>query len=111
MGQTRERGCRRFRGPLPATTFTRNLYEHNARQTSAVYEHILKVERERLLAALNPSHVQIWGDDVPSRNNEAAVMHDHFLSLAVNELELHKLRQVEASLKRIRNGTYGICET
>lgn len=78
------------------------------RQTSDVYEDILKLERERLLAVLNPSHVQIWADDVPSRNDEVA--HDQSLSVAVNELELHKLRQVDAALKRLRDGTYGMCE-
>jgi len=75
-----------------------------------VYGQLLRIEHERVRASLNRFPAQSWTGDVRSQETEPAITHDQYLALAVNDLELHKLRQVQASLQRLRDGIYGSCE-
>jgi DnaK suppressor protein len=74
------------------------------------FEDILLAERKRLLATVNRTTSPFSDEDVLGLEDQPRLLHDQFLALAVNEMGVLKLRQIEAALQRLRSGTYGICE-
>jgi DnaK suppressor protein len=44
-----------------------------------------------------------------AEDDQAPILHDHFISLQVKQLDYQTLRQVDAALERLASGDFGIC--
>ncbi|WP_462137027.1 TraR/DksA family transcriptional regulator [Candidatus Mycalebacterium sp.] len=70
----------------------------------------LLLMRERLLKDVSRSTQQATSLDVGDFYDKASDDRERILSLTFSERERNKLNQIEDALKRIDEGTYGICE-
>jgi len=84
--------------------------------TAQIYKHRLVVEREALLAQIDAQHggrmsrAEAASDALDkSEDDLAQIQTSRDVAFAINEHETAGLLAIDASLKRIQAGVYGLC--
>ena len=83
------------------------------RKTIARFKKILLKEREQIVGEVKQiveSSKEMGQDGIQDIGDEAANIYNKQVLLSLNENERLRLKEVDESLDRIENGTYGICE-
>jgi DnaK suppressor protein len=83
------------------------------RKTIAKFKRILLKEREQIVGEVKQiveSSKEMGQDGIQDIGDEAANIYNKQVLLSLNENERLRLKEVDESLDRIENGTYGICE-
>jgi len=83
------------------------------RKTIAKFRKILLKEREQIVGDVKQiveSSKEMGQDGIQDIGDEAANMYNKQVLLSLNENERMRLKEVDESLDRIENGSYGICE-
>jgi len=83
------------------------------RKTIARFRKILLKEREQIVGEVKQiveSSNEMGQDGIQDIGDEAANIYNKQILLSLNENERMRLKEVDESLDRIENGTYGICE-
>ena len=83
------------------------------RKTIAKFRKILLKEREQIVGDVKQiveSSKEMGQDGIQDIGDEAANMYNKQVLLSLNENERVRLKEVDESLDRIENGSYGICE-
>lgn len=79
----------------------------------AKFRKILLKEREQIVGDVKQiveSSKEMGQDGIQDIGDEAANMYNKQVLLSLNENERIRLKEVDESLDRIENGTYGICD-
>ncbi len=79
----------------------------------AKFKKILLKEREQIVGEVKQiveSSKEMGQDGIQDIGDEAANIYNKQILLSLNENERLRLKEVDESLDRIENGTYGICE-
>jgi DnaK suppressor protein len=79
----------------------------------AKFKKILLKEREQIVGEVKQiveSSKEMGQDGIQDIGDEAANIYNKQILLSLNENERTRLQEVDESLDRIGNGTYGICE-
>jgi DnaK suppressor protein len=82
-------------------------------KTIARFKKILLKEREQIVGEVKQiveSSKEMGQDGIQDIGDEAANIYNKQILLSLNENERLRLKEVDESLDRIENGTYGICE-
>ncbi len=82
-------------------------------KTIARFKKILLKEREQIVGEVKQmveSSKEMGQDGIQDIGDEAANIYNKQILLSLNENERLRLKEVDESLDRIGNGTYGICE-
>ena len=82
-------------------------------KTIAKFKKILLKEREQIVGEVKQiveSSKEMGQDGIQDIGDEAANIYNKQILLSLNENERLRLKEVDESLDRIENGTYGICE-
>lgn len=77
------------------------------------FKKILLKEREQIVGEVKQiveSSKEMGQDGIQDIGDEAANIYNKQILLSLNENERLRLKEVDESLDRIENGTYGICE-
>jgi len=83
------------------------------KRTIARFKKILLKEREQIVGEVKQiveSSKEMGQDGIQDIGDEAANIYNKQVLLSLNENERLRLKEVDESLDRIENGTYGICE-
>jgi DnaK suppressor protein len=83
------------------------------RKTITRFRKILLKEREQIVGEVKQiveSSNEMGQDGIQDIGDEAANIYNKQILLSLNENERMRLKEVDESLDRIENGTYGICE-
>ena len=83
------------------------------KRTIAKFRKILLKEREQIVGEVKQiveSSKEMGQDGIQDIGDEAANIYNKQVLLSLNENERMRLKEVDESLDRIENGTYGICE-
>jgi len=83
------------------------------RKTITRFRKILLKEREQIVGEVKQiveSSNEMGQDGIQDIGDEAANIYNKQVLLSLNENERMRLKEVDESLDRIENGTYGICE-
>ena len=83
------------------------------KRTLARFKKILLKEREDIIGEVKQIHEsskEMGQDGIQDIGDEAANIYNKQILLSLNENERMRLQEVDDSLDRIANGTYGICE-
>jgi len=83
------------------------------RKTITRFRKILLKEREQIVGKVKQiveSSNEMGQDGIQDIGDEAANIYNKQVLLSLNENERMRLKEVDESLDRIENGTYGICE-
>jgi DnaK suppressor protein len=83
------------------------------KKTLARFKKILLKEREQIIGEVKQiyeSSKEMGQDGIQDIGDEAANIYNKQILLSLNENERMRLQEVDESLDRIENGTYGICE-
>jgi DnaK suppressor protein len=83
------------------------------KKTIAKFRKILLKEREQIVGEVKQiveSSNEMGQDGIQDIGDEAANIYNKQVLLSLNENERMRLQEVDESLDRIENGTYGICE-
>jgi DnaK suppressor protein len=83
------------------------------RKTITRFRKILLKEREQIVGEVKQiveSSKEMGQDGTQDIGDEAANIYNKQVLLSLNENERLRLKEVDESLDRIENGTYGICE-
>jgi len=83
------------------------------KKTLARFKKILLKEREQIIGEVKQIHEsskEMGQDGIQDIGDEAANIYNKQILLSLNENERMRLQEVDESLDRIENGTYGICE-
>jgi DnaK suppressor protein len=83
------------------------------KKTLARFKKILLKEREQIIGEVKQiyeSSKEVGQDGIQDIGDEAANIYNKQILLSLNENERTRLMEVDESLDRIANGTYGICE-
>jgi DnaK suppressor protein len=83
------------------------------KKTLARFKQILLKEREQIVGEvkqISESSKEMGQDGIQDIGDEAANIYNKQILLSLNENERMRLQEVDESLDRIVNGTYGICE-
>ena len=79
----------------------------------AKFKKILLKEREQIVGEVRQiveSSKEMGQDGIQDIGDEAANIYNKQVLLSLNENERMRLKEVDESLDRIENGTYGVCE-
>ena len=90
---------------------TKNPYFDNKfllAQKDLLLEHKQKTMNNIQNQSKDDLHVD--SDEIIEDGDQAQTYLNQNISFGLRERELHKLREIEAALARIENGTYGSCE-
>ncbi len=86
------------------------------RATTSVHRTPYGAAREMLLAQKNELWRQLQASsgtlaelEKCAEDDQARLLHDQFVSLRVGHLTSRRLRQIDAALARLADGSYGIC--
>jgi len=82
-------------------------------KTIAKFKKILLKEREQIVGEVKQiveSSKEMGQDGIQDIGDEAANIYNKQILLSLNENERLRLKEVDESLDRIENGTYGVCE-
>jgi DnaK suppressor protein len=83
------------------------------KKTLARFKKVLLKEREQIIGEVKQIHEsskEMGQDGIQDIGDEAANIYNKQILLSLNENERMRLQEVDESLDRIENGTYGICE-
>jgi DnaK suppressor protein len=83
------------------------------KKTITKFKKILLKEREQIVGEVKQiveSSKEMGQDGIQDIGDEAANIYNKQVLLSLNENERMRLKEVDESLDRIENGTYGICE-
>ena len=83
------------------------------KKTIERFRRILLKEREQIIGdvkQISESSQEMGQDGIQDIADEAANIYNKQILLTLNENERMRLRDVDESLDRIENGTYGVCE-
>ena len=83
------------------------------KKTISKFKRILLKEREQIVGEVKQiveSSKEMGQDGTQDIGDEAANIYNKQVLLSLNENERTRLREVDESLDRIENGSYGICE-
>ena len=83
------------------------------KKTIARFKKILLKEREQIVGEVKQiveSSKEMGQDGTQDIGDEAANIYNKQVLLSLNENERMRLQEVDESLDRIENGTYGVCE-
>jgi len=83
------------------------------KKTIAKFNKILLKEREQIVGEVKQiveSSKEMGQDGIQDIGDEAANIYNKQVLLSLNENERMRLQEVDESLDRIENGTYGVCE-
>ncbi|MEW6376403.1 MAG: TraR/DksA family transcriptional regulator [Thermodesulfobacteriota bacterium] len=83
------------------------------KKTLARFKKILLKEREQIVGDVKQTYEsskEMGQDGIQDIGDEAANIYNKQILLSLNENERMRLQEVDESLDRIGNGTYGICE-
>ena len=83
------------------------------KRTLERFKKVLLKEREQLFGNVKQMHEsskEMGQDGIQDIGDEAANIYNKQVLLSLNENERMRLQEVDESLDRIENGTYGICE-
>jgi DnaK suppressor protein len=83
------------------------------KKTLLRFKKILLKEREEIIGEVKQiyeSSKEMGQDGIQDIGDEAANIYNKQILLSLNENERMRLREVDESLDRMENGTYGICE-
>jgi DnaK suppressor protein len=83
------------------------------KKTITRFRKILLKEREQIVGEVKQiveSSKEMGQDGIQDIGDEAANIYNKQVLLSLNENERMRLHEVDESLDRIENGTYGICE-
>jgi DnaK suppressor protein len=83
------------------------------KKTITRFKKILLKEREQIVGEVKQiveSSNEMGQDGIQDIGDEAANIYNKQILLSLNENERMRLKEVDESLDRIENGTYGICE-
>jgi DnaK suppressor protein len=83
------------------------------KKTISRFRKILLKEREQIVGEVKQiveSSNEMGQDGIQDIGDEAANIYNKQILLSLNENERMRLKEVDESLDRIENGTYGICE-
>src|SRR3989304_9538378 len=83
------------------------------KRTIAKFKKILLKEREQIVGEVKQiveSSKEMGQDGTQDIGDEAANIYNKQVLLSLNENERMRLQEVDESLDRIENGTYGVCE-
>src|SRR4030043_628272 len=83
------------------------------KKTLSRFKKILLKEREQIVGEVKQTYVssqEMGQDGIQDIGDEAANIYNKQILLSLNESERMRLREVDESLDRIGNGTYGIWE-
>jgi len=83
------------------------------KKTVARFKKILLKEREQIVGEVKQiveSSKEMGQDGIQDIGDEAANIYNKQVLLSLNENERLRLKEVDESLDRIENGTYGICD-
>jgi DnaK suppressor protein len=83
------------------------------KKTIAKFRKILLKEREQIVGEVKQiveSSKEMGQDGTQDIGDEAANIYNKQVLLSLNENERTRLKEVDESLDRIENGTYGVCE-
>jgi len=83
------------------------------KKTIAKFKKILLKEREQIVGEVKQiveSSKEMGQDGIQDIGDEAANIYNKQVLLSLNENERMRLKEVDESLDRIENGTYGVCE-
>ena len=83
------------------------------KRTIAKFKKLLLKQREEIVGEVKQmveSSKEMGQDGIQDIGDEAANIYNKQVLLSLNENERTRLREVDESLDRIENGTYGICE-
>jgi len=83
------------------------------KRTIAKFKKILLKEREQIVGEVKQiveSSKEMGQDGTQDIGDEAANIYNKQVLLSLNENERTRLREVDESLDRIENGSYGVCE-
>jgi DnaK suppressor protein len=83
------------------------------KKTIVKFRKILLKEREQIVGEVKQiveSSKEMGQDGIQDIGDEAANIYNKQVLLSLNENERMRLKEVDESLDRIENGTYGVCE-
>ena len=83
------------------------------KKTIAKFRKILLKEREQIVGDVKQiveSSKEMGQDGIQDIGDEAANIYNKQVLLSLNENERLRLKEVDESLDRIENGSYGVCE-
>jgi DnaK suppressor protein len=83
------------------------------KKTIGKFKKLLLKEREQIVGEVKQiveSSKEMGQDGIQDIGDEAANIYNKQVLLSLNENERVRLKEVDESLDRIENGTYGICE-
>ena len=83
------------------------------KRTIAKFKKILLKDREQIVGEVKQiveSSKEMGQDGTQDIGDEAANIYNKQVLLSLNENERMRLKEVDESLDRIENGTYGVCE-
>lgn len=75
----------------------------------AQYRKLLLAKRADLRSESGEKPVDPVAVDRIAEDDQAPILHDHFISVQVKQLDYRTLRQVDAALDRLDKGEFGIC--
>jgi len=99
--------------PVKARAEEKKGLEKVDKKTIARFKKILLKEREQIVGEVKQiveSSKEMGQDGIQDIGDEAANIYNKQVLLSLNENERLRLKEVDESLDRIENGTYGICE-
>jgi DnaK suppressor protein len=101
------------KAPVKATEIQKKGSDLLDKKTIAKFKKILLKEREQIVGEVKQiveSSKEMGQDGIQDIGDEAANIYNKQVLLSLNENERMRLQEVDESLDRIENETYGICE-
>jgi DnaK suppressor protein len=91
---------------------TQTSTSHAAESRSEQFLSLLIAEKERLEAAVQRSLETLESLDAERAavDDQVSLLHEQFVSIRQNNLAHRTLREIEASIARLKRGEYGACQ-
>jgi DnaK suppressor protein len=102
-----------IKAPVKATAIQKKEPDKLDKKTIAKFKKILLKEREQIVGEVKQiveSSNEMGQDGIQDIGDEAANIYNKQVLLSLNENERMRLQEVDESLDRLENETYGICE-
>jgi DnaK suppressor protein len=102
-----------IKAPVKATAIQKKEPDKLDKKTIAKFKKILLKEREQIVGEVKKivdSSNEMGQDGIQDIGDEAANIYNKQVLLSLNENERMRLQEVDESLDRLENETYGICE-
>jgi DnaK suppressor protein len=112
-GKMKSKAKSKVKPPLKARAGQSKGLDKVDKKTIARFKKILLKEREQIVGEVKQiveSSKEMGQDGIQDIGDEAANIYNKQVLLSLNENERLRLKEVDESLDRIENGTYGICE-